>query len=150
MNLLPKEEEILTADNEIMTLTTYRIRKTNKDWGLFYSIEFFLEDISSVELRAQSIPLLVVLAGLCILLGLFILMNAGMSGSGGAAALMFVVGLVLILPWAASKQRIIKITSNSGLSMGFDVKKLGPGKTQELLDKVQEAKSVRMDYLRRS
>ena len=54
MILIPKEEEILTADHEIMTLTTHRIRKTNKDWGLLQVSEFFLEDISSVEMSAQS------------------------------------------------------------------------------------------------
>jgi hypothetical protein len=32
------------------------------------------------------------------------------------------VGAVLVLLWAASRQRQIKITSNSGKSMGFDVK----------------------------
>ena len=77
-------------------------------------------------------------------------MNSGRYGSEAAAPFMIVAGGVLVLLWAISKQRQIKITSSGGRSMGFDVKKLNPGMAQELMDKVQSAKSARMDYLRRS
>ena len=48
-----------------------------------------------------------------------------------------------------SRQRVIKITSVSGKAIAIDVKKLTTARAEEFLDRVQSAKSARLDYLSR-
>jgi hypothetical protein len=145
MNLLAHEEEILVSDENKVVLTTHRIQQTAKDWGTYNSTVFFLEDISSIELRAQNIPALLILGGLAFLLGFYMAIQAG---SRSQEAIIFIIaGLVLIVIWLITKQRLIKITANSGRTMGIDARRLSQQKSEEFLDKLQQAKSNRIDWL---
>lgn len=145
MNLLANEEQILISDENKVVLTTHRIQQTTKEWGSFYSLAFFLEDISSVELRAQNIPVLLILGGLAVIAGLYVGVQCGSRNQD--AFIFIVIGLALFGAWLLTKQRQIKITSSSGKSMGIDARRLTQQKSEEFIDKLQQAKSTRVDYL---
>ena len=81
------------------------------------------------------------------LIAIYIGMSGFRSVSGSSFGLFFVAGIVLFLLWLATKQRIIKISGCGGRSINIDARKLSKERTQELIDRVQLAKSVRMDYL---
>lgn len=145
MNFLANEEQILMSDENKVVLTTHRIQQTTKEWGSFYSLAFFLEDISSVELRAQNVPVLLILGGLAVIAGFYVGFQTGSRNQD--AFIFIVIGLALFGAWLLTKQRQIKITSSSGKSMGIDARRLTQQKSEEFIDKLQHAKSKRVDYL---
>ena len=147
MNLLPNEKELVEADGEKVILTTHRIRKSDRDWGLMYTLEFFLEDISSVELKVQSLSHLLALACICASLAFIIIVN-GSHDTTGILGILFVSAVVFVLLWLSSKQKIIKITSCSGKVMAMNIKNMTKEKAQDFLDKVQVAKVERINFLR--
>ena len=147
MNLLANEEKILISDENKIILTTHRIQQTAKEWGSYYSISFFLEDISSVEMRAQNIPVLLIIGGIAIIAGLYMALQAGSRVNSQDAFIFIVIGLALLGAWLLTKQRQIKITANSGRSMGIDARRLTQQKSEEFIDKLQQAKSKRVDLL---
>jgi hypothetical protein len=109
MNLLVGEEQILLSDENKVILTTHRIQQTAKDWGSYYSISCFLEDISSVELRALNIPVLLILGILALLFGFYL---AVQPDSRSQSAVIFIIaGLALAGAWLLTRQRQIKITT---------------------------------------
>ena len=145
MNFLTNEEQILNSDENKVILTTHRIEQTTKEWGSYYSMSLFLEDISAVELRAQSIPLLLILGVLLLLIGFYTTVQAGY---GSQQAFIFIVtGLVLLGAWLLARQRMIKVTANSGRAMSIDARRLSQQKSKEFMNKLLQAKSTRIDSL---
>lgn len=144
MKLMQNEEIILSADKNRVTLTDCRIFMDSKQWGKFYKISIFLEDISSIEAKYVSHPVLLIIGILLFILGFAFSGNTKDNISILAGLLL---GLVFILAWWFEKKCLIKISSNGGSSIKFEEKK----KSQDIVDNfilnVHEAKSKRINLI---
>ena len=96
-------------------------------------------------MKAQSIPALLILGILLIAVGAYI----GIQGNSDSqnAFLVAGFGLVLILAWLQTKKRVIKISSCAAPSLSIDVKRMSSEKSDEFMNKLQQAKANRMEYL---
>lgn len=142
MTLLPNEQELVTSNGNKVILTTHRIQLTDKDWGYSYSIEIFLEDISSVEIRYRSNIILLLLGCLGILVGLYLFAQSNDSVNYG-----FIAGIILLLIWWFSRRHIISISSDGGSSLNFEVGGMSSYLIEEFVGKVQLAKLNRVNQL---
>lgn len=148
MNLFPKEEKILASNGNKVLLTTHRIQMTDKDWGSYYTIEFFLENISSIEMRYRSMIIILVLGCFALFFGFYLYAeNSSAYHSNNPSGIFFLAGFVLLAAWILTRQRIIRISSTGGESINMDVKQMSKEKIQEFIDSVQLAKSNRIDRL---
>jgi len=146
MNLFPNEKKILSSNQDKVVLTSHRICMTDKDWGSYYSIEFFLENISSVEVRRSSFIVLLILGGLSFFTALYLQSNNSHYG-GNEYAIFYLVSFVLLAIWLLSRQRVIRISSNGGGSMNMDVKQMSKEKIQNFIDELELAKCNRIEIL---
>lgn len=111
MQLQPGEQSILTSNGNLVTLTNLRVAGNFKDWGYSHKIFIYLEDISSIQVVYRSIVLLLGLAAICGLYGLYAVTQNYMEhqaimGIGGA--------LLFLVLWWFSRGRVIAIYPDGG------------------------------------
>ena len=146
MTLLSNEQQISTSFDQFIILTTHRIQKVVKDMSSHSSVTIFLEDISSIEARFDNNTVLLILAGISGLAsGYFFLSNEQSTQGAGIAAL--IAGIVLLIAWFASRQYLIKISSNGGSPLILNVTNLKKQTADELVDLIAHTKANRINQL---
>jgi len=106
------------------------------------------EEILIVEMKAQSIPALLILGILFIAIGIYLWLQG--SSDSQNAFLLLGIGFVSLLIWMQTKRRVIKISSCGGAPLAIDVKQMSQEKYEEFIDKLQQAKANRIEYLFKS
>jgi hypothetical protein len=96
MQLLPNEEILVSSNQDKVILTNQRIHLSDSEWGKSYQITIFLEDISSIEMLYKSNPLLLVLAAVCFLVGLFT-PSPGYENNGTLRVGGFMLSIILLV-----------------------------------------------------
>lgn len=147
MKLLPGEETVLSSNSNKVILTNHRIQLTDKRWGKSYTISIFLEDISSIETKFRSSPLLLVLAVLSVIVSIFLVMNNVDDGIPSETVGTVVLGICLLLAWVSSRRHIISIKSNGGSALNFLIKGMSKNNVEDFIYKVSEAKQNRVKQL---
>ncbi len=144
MILLPGEDKLVTSNNEKIILTTHRIVMRDIERSYMHSIEIFLEDIGSVEVKYTSNVKLLQLGIFGTLIFAAFLYDLG-SPSGPGIILM--TSLVLIGLWWFSRQHIISITAKGGSNLSFRIEEIPLAKIEEFINKIQQAKAARIRQL---
>lgn len=139
MKLLPSEEVIITADSDKLTLTNQRVKFTDKDWGQSYTINIFLEDISSIETKQKHYPILLLLAIICVVGGFIVGKDNEATG--------FIIGFLMLIFWIATREFIFCISSNGGSSIAFNIKNTDDLQVNNLLFIISQAKLSRINQL---
>jgi len=145
MNLLPDEEKILLSNDNKVVLTNYRIQLNQKDWGSFYNIEIFLENISSVEVKYHSIIILLLLGALSLAAGTLEYFQE--ESHNNIFAILLMIGFGLLIGWTLTRQRVIRISSDGGGAINMDVHKMSKDQIQDFIDHIQLAKFRRVNLL---
>lgn len=146
MQLLPDEEILVTSNEDMIILTSRRIQLSSKEWGKSYQITIFLENISSIEVLYKSIPLFLVIAGFCFLIGLLTLSQAQTNGATLPFG-SFIVGIIFLIVWLYSRNHQVSIASNGGGKINFRVDNMKALAVADFIDKVILAKAKRVQYL---
>jgi len=139
MKLLQNEEGLIASNAGKINLTTHRIFMKDEIWGNSYSISIFLEDISSVEIKFKSNPIIMILGVLACLAGFFAGKQAIIGG--------IVVGCILIAIWWFTRKHVIIVSSNGGSNLSFIVEGMSEDKINDFTDSIQEAKLKRVNQL---
>lgn len=146
MTLLPGEEQLVTSNNEKIVLTTQRIVMRDIERSYMHSVEIFLEDISSIEIKYTS-NIKLLQFGVLGVLGVtsFYFNIASAIGPG----IILLASLILIGWWWFSRQHIVSISSKGGGALNFQIDSIPLEKIEAFIDKVQQAKAARIKQLYR-
>jgi hypothetical protein len=143
MKLLTNEHILVSSDKEKVILTNQRIQLNNRSWGQAYSINIFLEDISSVETKYRSYLILVLLGLISVAGGVYL---AEIEGSE-SLYVGFALGGFFLLVWWLTRTNVISITPNGGSSLNFVVKGMSDDKIADFVFNVSQAKLDRVNQL---
>jgi len=146
MKLL-KNEEILSSTNaDNVILTNYRVYQSAKEWGKSFRLSIFLEDISSIETRYHSDIYLIIIGAIIALLG-FTQYGNDHGGVNLIPLIGLVIGGIFLAIWWASRKNIIKISSNGGSSLSFQVENMSDEAIEDFTLKVLNAKLKRKEQI---
>lgn len=144
-NFLLKGEELISQSaNNVVTLTTHRIRYNATNSSQSHLVSMMLEKVSSCETRYQSWPVLLVLGAVAILLGAFSLQRLGGPEVPGLA---IVVGLVFIVAYFTTRKHIVSIASDGGSRIGFVTTGLKREAVVAFVNGIEKAKNERVERL---
>ena len=109
MNLMSNERILLESDPKGLILTTHRVRSEDEGLGNAQIKSIMLEELASCAIIQASNNVLLVLAALCVLIGLFI------TAGGRVDAAPFVISLfiagILVAAYFASRQQVLALAS---------------------------------------
>ena len=140
MNLMPDEKILLESDPKGLILTTHRIRSKDEVVGNAQIKSIMLEELASCAIVQSSNSILLVLAVLCLFLGFLI--TAGSRGEGAPLVLGFILALVLVLAYFASRQQVLALAS-AGTTIRTNAKGMKLQAVKEFMDRVEVAKNER-------
>jgi hypothetical protein len=145
---LIRGESILSmSENNLIVLTTHRIRYSYSEWGEANTISIMLEKISSIQARYISYPLLLLVGGLAILVAF--IMNSNHSDER-EAIIPGVIGIGCIIWYFMSRKHFCIITSDGGAKIAFSTNGVKREVVISMIDKIEAAKSKRTDELMKS
>ncbi len=132
ISLLPGEQVVTSSDNDILTLTTKRIRYDSASLGSSNFISITLDSVASCGLVTKSYPLLLVLAAAAVI-GCF-------SQQGDAKWVFFGAAVVMAIAYFLTRQAAISIASNGGQTILVPAKSMSRESIIEFLDAVEREK----------
>ncbi|MEO6289130.1 MAG: hypothetical protein ABIO76_04385 [Ginsengibacter sp.] len=141
MTLLPNEEKLVISNGDKIILTTHRIRLKDRDWYGSYSMDIFLEDISSIETKYKGNVIFLILGCLALSSTLYFSMREYTSGS---LSFNFIAGIVLLVLWWFSRKHLVSITSHGCTSLVFETGKIPREQVENFIYKIQLAKAKRI------
>jgi len=135
IDLLPGEQVVMSSDNDILTLTTKRVRYDSAVFGTSSFISITLDSVASCGLTMKPYPILLLLAVLA-LLGAFpeFLFRGGMPWLTLGAVAVFAVA------YALTRQAVISIASNGGQTILVPAKGMSRSSIVEFLEAVEREK----------
>ena len=143
MELLAGEAIVSESKIEHLTLTTHRVRYDQRTSGAARIVSITLDAVSSCGIISKSYPILLLLAVVASLLGLFLL-NTGPE-EGNFRNLLFLGSLGLIIAYFATRTVALSISS-SGESITVAASGVNPDMLIDFIDAVEQAK---LNYLGR-
>lgn len=143
--LLPNEEIITKSEKNIVTLTNYRIRYSDIEFGKAHIVSILLEKVSSVEVHYRSKVTLLYLAVILGLAGLVLL------SSNESIAILSLVGSGLsFIFYALSRKHYLTIESVGSNKINFQIQGMKRDMILKFVNQVEEAVKERMDEFKRS
>ena len=116
--LLPGENVVTSSDNDVLTLTSKRVRyEVRYDfvvWKRSNLISITLGSVASCGLVTRSFPLLLILAAIAFL-GAF-------TQRGDALWLLIGAAIVLVVAYFLTRRAVISVASNGGQSILVPIK----------------------------
>ncbi|RFP66401.1 hypothetical protein D0N36_03370 [Hymenobacter lapidiphilus] len=143
--LLNGESLITQSPNNVVMLTSHRIRYNAASSSYAHLVSMMLEKVSSCEVRYQSHPGLLILGLLVAGLG-----SLGFAGNGDTQAMAMaaiVIGLVLVLVYFSTRKHIVSIASDGGSRIGFETKGMKREAIVAFVNAIEKAKVKRVEQL---
>ncbi|QEM11759.1 hypothetical protein [Mucilaginibacter rubeus] len=138
MNLFEDEKIITTTDDNIIILTTHRIRSTNSlGWGHRETTSIMLDMVSSIKTTYNSYPVLLVIAAIIAIAG-FILSNQNNSSYGVSFAI--VLAIILVSIYFVTRKHVCVIASSGGSRIVFATSNMSHDSLISFIDRVEESK----------
>ncbi len=139
MKLLPNEEKIMNFNNDVITLTNLRVNLTDIKWGQTYSNNIFLENISSVETKFTSSPLLIIFSLISIIVSILLKEDFLLFG--------IILSVVLLFAWLVTRKFVLLVSSNGGSSIAFQVHNIDDEEIANFIYEIFLAKQKRINQI---
>jgi len=147
MNLLPPNEQVLfQSPGGGLILTSHRIRYQMQVGGNSTLISIMLEEVASCGIARVRHTVLLAIAALSLILGTLVSLS---SRGYGAFIVGFVLALVLIGIYFASRQQILVVAS-AGSTIRANVVDMEPETVIELINQLEFAKNSRYFAVQRA
>ncbi|GAA0891977.1 hypothetical protein GCM10009122_16560 [Fulvivirga kasyanovii] len=130
MNLNKNESLLVKSESEVVVLTTHRIRYQD-DKEL---ISIMLKQVSGIEVKYTSHPILIILAIISAIAAVVSLGNL----AGHLSVLLLITAGVLIALFFSSRKHVVTILSASS-RLVFHTKGMGKQTVENFVDKVEAA-----------
>ena len=138
MNLFQGEQILTTTEDNIVVLTTHRIRSNNSyGWGQHNTTSIMLEKVSSIQLTYTSYPVLFILAGL------FLLVSYIMSSQRVAnceTLIPVIIAIVCVGAYFSTRKHVCIVASDGGAKLSFVTANMKKDALHSFIDKVEQAK----------
>lgn len=144
MKLLPNEQKLLSLSSNEIILTDHRIHMTDQVWGQSFSINIFLEDISSIEIKFTHKLFLLILAGLFVFGGYY--SSGGFAGSSPMYGGLFFGGICFAI-WWFTRKHVVSVSPNGGSPLNFKIRGMDSNAIEEFVYKLSTAKQNRVNQL---
>jgi hypothetical protein len=139
LQLFPDEHLLTESTDGGVTLTTHRIAYEYKEWGRSYNQSIMLEHITSCENAYNSQVWLLILSGLCFVIGLIAATNNNIQSFGMTTLIAIIcAGLYWI-----TRSNVVIIASPS-TKMLIKVNGMERDKVLDFINKVEQAKHRRV------
>lgn len=106
ISLLPGEQVVTSSNNDVLVLTTKRVRYDFVVWGRSSLISMLLESVASCGRVTQSFPIILLFAGLAFFIALF--------QRGDQSVLFLGLSIMLVVAYFLARRAVISITANGG------------------------------------
>jgi hypothetical protein len=143
MKLLPNEQRLISSNENKVILTDHRIEMTDSVWGQSFTISMFLENISSIEVKYKHKLLVLILACLFVVSGLYLAQFRSQGPMAGA----FFLGALCFVWWWFTRRHVISISPDGGSSLNFEVQGMSSASIDEFICSVATAKQNRIAQL---
>ncbi len=133
IDLLPDEQVVMTSDEELLTLTTKRVRYHGEAFGTSRIISITLDAVASCGVITQRFPLFLLFAVVA-------LIGAGFAPSSDAQTVLVGVGIVLIVAYFMARRGLISISSQGGDHIVVPTKGMSQSDAMEFVEAVEREK----------
>jgi len=138
MNLFQGEQILTTTEDNIVVLTTHRIRSNNSyGWGQHSTTSIMLEKVSSIQLTYTSYPLLLLMAGVLMIIAF--VMNSQHVG-GNEMFIPILLAIICLAMYFATRKHVCVIASDGGARISFATTNMKRDALHSFIDKVEQAK----------
>jgi hypothetical protein len=139
MNYFTDEKMLIESDNNVLVLTTHRVRYDAIGKGSGWAdrtelVSIMLEELSSCAITRTSYPLLLLLALAGLVLAILV---EGGSIVGIALAVLFAGGFFL------SQRQVLLLTSSGGGKIQINTANMSLQAVREFVDEIESAKNQR-------
>jgi len=142
MNLFQGEQILTTTEDNIVVLTTHRIRSNNSyGWGQHSTTSIMLEKVSSIQLTYTSYPVLLLMAGILIIIA-FVMKSQHVGENEMFIPIM--LAIVCLAIYFATRKHVCVIASDGGARISFATTNMKKEVLHNFIDKVEQAKCNRM------
>jgi hypothetical protein len=141
MRLLANEKMIIETDERELVLTSHRVRYHVTSMGNAEFMSIMLDEVASCGIVKKTKPLLIVLAAIFALMGLYAYVNV----SHNAAIMFIVIAAVLGVAYFGSIRKLLEIGS-AGSSILVNVSKMNLNQIIEFVDELESAKNSYRNY----
>ena len=132
--LLPGEQVVMSSDQDILTLTTKRVRYDSALFGSSKLISITLDSVASCGLITKSYPILLLLAALAVIDALT------QRGDAQWMFLFLAVAAVLAVAYFLTRRAVISIASNGGETILVPAKGMSRSSIVEFLEAIEREK----------
>ncbi|TDN37022.1 hypothetical protein E4631_19630 [Hymenobacter sp. UV11] len=146
LSLLDGERLLHQSPNQVVSLTTHRVRLHRASGSAAHIVSMMLEKVSSCEIRYLSHPWLLLVGALLAVSGVLALFQ---RVEPGIVALLLLVGGGLLIAYFASRHHVVSITSDGGTRLSFETKGMQRQVVIGFIDHLEQAKDQRMLQLSR-
>jgi len=140
MNLMPNESVLLESEGKSLILTTHRVRYQVETFGNAAIRSIMLEELASCALVRSSNMLFLVLAAICVVLGL--LVAAGGRGMEGALVIGFILAVVFVITYFASRRQVLALAS-AGTTIMVNTQGMNLDLAKQFIERTEAAKNER-------
>ena len=142
--LLKGEELIQQSPNNVVVLTTHRVRYHATSSSDAHLVSIMLEKVSSCEVKYQSSPVLLVLGAIAIVVAI-----VGFNQLGGVqiSGILLTAAVVLIIAYFASRKHIVSIASDGGSRISFATNGMKRETVVSFINGIEKAKVERLETL---
>jgi hypothetical protein len=140
VNLLPGERVLLESPTRTVVLTTHRVRHHAEAIGNAEVTSIMLEKIASCRVVRTSHPVLLVLAALCLAVGVIV-------GVGGREEVGLIAGvclaLIFVIAYFASRHQVLALASDGGAAIVVPTKGMKVQDAVNFIDQTEASKNAR-------
>jgi hypothetical protein len=138
MNLMPNENVLFESPGKTLFLTTHRVRYQAEGFGGGEIRSIMLEELASCAMVRTSNPILLVLAGVCFLIGLVIAANREPASLIGG----IILAGILVAIWAATRQQVLALAS-AGTTIRVSTMGMKAEVVKQFIEQTEAAKNAR-------
>ena len=139
-NLFEGETLISESDDNVITLTSHRLRYNSSSAGTGHIVSIMLEKISSIEVHYKSWILVLFFGILLAAGGLFM----GAQNRGDIMVAGLATGGICILLYFLTRKHVITISSDGGSKINFQTKGMKRETLLDFINKIEAAKASRL------
>lgn len=144
IRLMPRESVIATFGENVI-LTDHRIYMNEYKWGHSSFTSIFLEDISSIQRKYRSKIVLLLIAALFFLAGIYFMSaDSYRYEKSEISGRIFVVGVIFVLVWLFTRKNVVCIASDGNSALEFETSGISDDKLDGFIHEVSIAKQNRM------
>jgi hypothetical protein len=133
MKLMAGERVIMTSNDEMLTLTSHRVRLDTTVRGASKFVSITLDSVASCGLVTRTRPVLLILGAVAGIVG--VAQSAAEARFG-----LLVVAAVLVIVYFVTRAAVVTIASTGGETITLPAKGMGREAIVEFLEEVEHAK----------